>query len=81
MTKQKTYIGRRAFIKTSILSGGGMMVAFSWLASCNLTTDQVKTLPKEWFKINGFLIKPKTIHQLCRKAEPVGDSVFNYICI
>ena len=55
MTKQKTYIGRRAFIKTSILSGGGMMVAFSWLASCNLTTDQVKTLPKEWFKINGFL--------------------------
>jgi len=55
MTKQKTYIGRRSFIKTSILSGGGMMVAFSWLASCNLTTDQVKTLPKEWFKINGFL--------------------------
>ena len=55
MTKQKTYMGRRSFIKTSVLSGGGMMVAFSWLASCNLTTDQIKTLPKEWFKINGFL--------------------------
>jgi len=48
-------MGRRSFIKTSVLSGGGMMVAFSWLASCNLTSDQVKTLPKEWFKINGFL--------------------------
>ncbi len=55
MTKQKTHIGRRSFIKTSILSGGGIMVGFSWLASCNLTTDQVKTLPKEWFEINGFL--------------------------
>jgi isoquinoline 1-oxidoreductase beta subunit len=32
-----------------------MMLGFSWLASCKPTPEQVSNLPKEWFKINGFL--------------------------
>lgn len=55
MTLVKTKIGRRSFIRTSALAGGGMMVGFSWLASCKMTPEQVNALPKEWFKINGFL--------------------------
>ena len=55
MTLVKTKIGRRSFIRTSALAGGGMMVGFSWLASCKMTAEEVNALPKEWFEINGFL--------------------------
>ena len=51
----KTSIGRRSFIKRTALVGGGVMLSFNWLTSCNMTQNQVKALPKEWFKINGFL--------------------------
>lgn len=51
----KTTIGRRSFIKRSTLAGGGIMLSFNWLTSCDMTPNQVKALPKEWFKINGFL--------------------------
>jgi CO/xanthine dehydrogenase Mo-binding subunit len=55
MNKVKTSIGRRSFIKRSTIAGGGIMLSFNWLASCDMTPNQVKALPKEWFKINGFL--------------------------
>ena len=55
MTLVKISHGRRSFIKSSALAGGGMMIGFSWLASCKPTPEQLLTMPKEWFKINGFL--------------------------
>jgi isoquinoline 1-oxidoreductase beta subunit len=55
MTIVKTTFGRRSFLKSTALAGGGMMLGFSWLASCKPTPEQVSNLPKEWFKINGFL--------------------------
>lgn len=55
MTLVKISHGRRSFIKSSALAGGGMMIGFSWLASCKPTPKQLLTMPKEWFKINGFL--------------------------
>jgi isoquinoline 1-oxidoreductase beta subunit len=55
MTLQKTKIGRRAFIKNTSLASSGMMLGFSWLASCKMSPDEVSELPKEWFKINGYL--------------------------
>jgi isoquinoline 1-oxidoreductase beta subunit len=51
----KTTYGRRSFLKCTALAGGGMMLGFSWLASCNPTAKQVKNMPKEWFQINGYL--------------------------
>ncbi|MEL4308332.1 xanthine dehydrogenase family protein molybdopterin-binding subunit [Joostella sp. CR20] len=51
----KTTYGRRSFLKTSALAGGGMMIGFSWLASCNPSAKEVAKLPDEWFEINGFL--------------------------
>ncbi len=55
MTIVKTTFGRRSFLKSTALAGGGMMLGFSWLASCKPTPEQLSNLPKEWFKINGFL--------------------------
>lgn len=58
MSVAKTKIGRRAFIKNTSLAGGGLVLGFSWLNSC--TTERTSEmaaneLPKEWFRINGYL--------------------------
>jgi isoquinoline 1-oxidoreductase beta subunit len=55
MAVVKTKIGRRSFIKTSALAGGGIVLSFNWLGSCKMTPEEVASLPKEWFKLNGYL--------------------------
>jgi isoquinoline 1-oxidoreductase beta subunit len=55
MTIIKTSIGRRSFIKSTALAGGGMMLGFSWLAGCKPSGSEALAMPKEWFNINGFL--------------------------
>ncbi len=55
MTIVKTTYGRRSFLKRTALAGGGLMIGFSWLASCKPTPEQVLNMPKEWFKINAYL--------------------------
>jgi len=55
MTIVKTTYGRRSFLKRSALAGGGLMIGFSWLASCKPTPEQVLSMPKEWFNINAYL--------------------------
>ncbi len=37
------------------MAGGGMVLGFSWLASCKPTPAQIKSMPKEWFNVNAFL--------------------------
>ncbi|MBT8220480.1 MAG: molybdopterin-dependent oxidoreductase, partial [Bacteroidia bacterium] len=52
----KTTIGRRSFLKSSALTGGGMMLGFSWLASCqSRTEEEIMAMPEEWFEINSYL--------------------------
>ena len=55
MTFVKTTYGRRSFLKCTALAGGGMMLGFSWLASCNPSREQIAKMPKEWFDINGYI--------------------------
>ncbi len=53
----KTSIGRRSFLKSSAIAGGGMMLGFSWLASCqsSKTKEEILAMPKEWFEMNSYL--------------------------
>ena len=55
MSLIKTSYNRRSFLKASALASGGMVLGFSWLASCKPTPEQIKSMPKEWFDINAFL--------------------------
>lgn len=57
MSTIKTHFGRRSFIKSTALAGGGMVLSFSWLASCGTEEGRKAALamPDEWFQINGFL--------------------------
>ncbi|MAV70063.1 MAG: isoquinoline 1-oxidoreductase [Candidatus Marinimicrobia bacterium] len=57
MTEVKTKIGRRSFLKISGALGGGIMIGFNWLLSCESLSLEKKGLkiPKEWFDINGYI--------------------------
>jgi len=55
MTTAKIIIGRRSFIKSMAVAGGGLMLGFSWLDSYKPGTDQELIMPDEWFKINAYL--------------------------
>jgi isoquinoline 1-oxidoreductase subunit beta len=55
MNTVKTTIGRRSFLKATTLAGGGLMLGFNWLMSCNPKREELLAMPKEWFKLNGYL--------------------------
>ena len=62
MTDQKTSINRRAFLKSTALAGGGLMISFTWLSSFK-SADQTgdADLP-QWIEMNGYIkITPDNI--------------------
>jgi len=56
MSVLKTSVGRRSFLKSTVATGGGMVLGFSWLASCQSKPEaEILAMPKEWFDINSYL--------------------------
>ncbi|TRO63354.1 xanthine dehydrogenase family protein molybdopterin-binding subunit [Christiangramia sabulilitoris] len=59
MSKVKTGIGRRSFIKSVGVASGGLIIGFNWLA-CKRATEEggeemAMQMPDEWFELNGYL--------------------------
>jgi len=51
----KTTFGRRSFIKSTVLAGGGMVLGFNLTATTKKNLGQTNNLPDEVFDINAFL--------------------------
>jgi len=62
-------------MKASALGGGGMMIGFSWLASCK-PGEQAADIPKEWFNVNAFLkIEKNGLVTIMSPNPEIGQNV------
>jgi isoquinoline 1-oxidoreductase beta subunit len=57
MKESNNKIDRRNFLKTSTLTGGGLLIGFNWLTSCNSDTNGVNKIeiPEQWYNFNSYL--------------------------
>lgn len=56
MTKHKGQHNRRAFLKSSFLAGGGLMISFSGWAEINLAEKILGIdAPGEWHELTGYI--------------------------
>lgn len=76
MTTTKIQFGRRSFIKSSVLAGGGLMLGFNLFASCNSGSENLLEMPEEWFQINAYLkIGENGVVSIMSKNPEFGQGV------
>lgn len=72
----KTGINRRSFIKSTALTGGGLMLGFHWTAAGIPVENKVRSVPEEWFQFNGFLkISPSGQITIQSPNPEIGQNV------
>lgn len=75
MTRTRSTINRRTFLKASALAGGGMMLSFSWMSGNALPLD-AKALPEEWIALNSYIkIAPNGTVTLFSANPEFGSNV------
>jgi isoquinoline 1-oxidoreductase beta subunit len=77
MSKEKSYIKRRSFLKVTALAGGGLAINFSWLPAFGQINDiDRRGLPGDWVEINGFIkITPDNIIKILNPNPDFGQNV------
>ncbi len=77
MEQSQNNYSRRSFLKVSSLTGGGMMIGFSWLA--NLVPNEAlasAATAKEWIQLNGFIqITPDNVVKIFNPNPEFGTNV------
>jgi len=72
MIKENNKFNRRSFLKSSILSGGGMMITVSWLSGF-VSADKAQSLdlPNQWATLNGYIhiLPDNSVKLLCPNPE------------
>ncbi|WP_288425971.1 molybdopterin cofactor-binding domain-containing protein [uncultured Spirosoma sp.] len=72
MKSTKTTYDRRSFLKTSLLSGGGLMLSVSWLSSVKAADKlQALNVPEQWAQLNGYIqiTADNVVKLLCPNPE------------
>lgn len=79
MEKKHSTLGRRSFLKSTTLAGGGLMIGFGWLAEACKTTGTAATLPgapTDWAGINGYIkIAPDGRVTIMSPNPEIGQNV------
>lgn len=73
----KNIYNRRSFLKSTVLSGGGMLLSFTWMAGFR-TSDKIDelNLPEEWTKLNGYImITPDNVVKIMAPNPEFGQNV------
>jgi isoquinoline 1-oxidoreductase beta subunit len=77
MEKSQNTYSRRSFLKVTSLSGGGMMIGFSWLT--NLVPNQAlaaQVVAPEWIELTGFIkITPDNLIKIYSPNPEFGTNV------
>jgi len=75
MDSVKTSMGRKTFLKTMALGGGGLMLGFSWMSSSDDDND-IENLPEEFVDINAFIkIAPNGEVTISSPNPEIGQNV------
>lgn len=77
MEKNKTSYNRRSFLKSSLLSGGGLMISFSALSSFKFDDKQNKSgAPDQWHELTGYIkITPDNLIKIYNPNPEFGQNV------
>ncbi|MDX2249244.1 MAG: molybdopterin cofactor-binding domain-containing protein [Bacteroidia bacterium] len=77
MEKIKTSQSRRSFLKSSILTGGGLMISFSGLAKFTFNDKiSTKNISEQWNEITGYIkITPDNIVKILNPNPEFGQNV------
>src|SRR5688500_18261940 len=76
MESSKPTYNRRAFLKSSFLAGGGLMISFSWLPDAVANTTKDLPFPAEWTEINGYIkITADNIIKIINPNPEFGQNV------
>lgn len=77
MEQSKSTQSRRAFLKSSLMAGGGLMISFTWLSRAGLAeTPKDMALPQQWNELTGYIkITPDNIIKILNPNPEFGQNV------
>ena len=77
MEKVKTTYNRRSFLRSSLLTGGGLVISFNWLSEFALDGKiKESDLPAEWNELTGYIkITPDNIIKILCPNPEFGQNV------